>query len=69
MMKLEDLGLGYNKISNIDSIKNLENLTWLSLNGNKIFDILGTDGNRYIIKELSIMNYEVYLDNYTTTIE
>lgn len=40
-----------------------------SINGNKIFDILGTDGNRYIIKELSIMNYEVYLDNYTTTIE
>lgn len=40
-----------------------------NINGNKIFDIVGTDGNRYIIKELSIMNYEVYLDNYTTTIE
>lgn len=39
------------------------------VNGKKVFDILGTDGNRYIIKELSIMNYEVYLDNYTVTIK
>jgi hypothetical protein len=27
------------------------------------------DGQRYIIKEISIMNYEVYLDNYTVTIK
>lgn len=39
------------------------------VNGNKVFDIIGSDGNRYIIKELSIMNYEVYLDNYTVNIE
>lgn len=39
------------------------------INGKKVFDIVGTDGNRYIIKELSIMNYEVYLDNYTVTIK
>lgn len=39
------------------------------VNGTKVFDILGTDGNRYIIKEISIMNYEVYLDNYTVTIK
>ena len=39
------------------------------INGKKVFDIVGTDGNRYIIKELSIMNYEVYLDNYTVAIQ
>jgi len=39
------------------------------VNGKKFFDIYGTDGNRYIIKEISIMNYEVYLDNYTVEIK
>ena len=40
-----------------------------NVNGNKIFDIYGKYENHYIIKEISIMNYEVYLDDYTINIE
>lgn len=40
-----------------------------NINGYKYFDIYASDGNRYIFKELSIMNYEVYLDEYTIEIE
>lgn len=39
------------------------------IDGKKFFDIYGTDGNRYIIKEISIMNYEVFLDTYTLEIK
>ena len=39
------------------------------INGNKIFDIYDTYGNEYIIKEKSIMNFEVYLDKETINIE
>ena len=37
-------------------------------NGNKYFDVYDKDGNHYIFKEKSIMDYEVYLDNYTVEI-
>ena len=36
--------------------------------GDKYFDVYDTDGYHYIFKENSIMNYEVYLDNYTIKI-
>lgn len=39
------------------------------INGHKVFNIYDKSGNQYIIKEISIMNYEVYLDEYTITIE
>lgn len=39
-----------------------------SINGNKVFNIFDKSGNQYIIKEKSIMNYEVYLDEYTVKI-
>ncbi len=38
------------------------------INGKKVFNIYDDSGNQYIIKENSIMNYEVYLDEYTSTI-
>ncbi len=40
-----------------------------NINGHKIFDIYDKYENHYIIKEISIMNYEVYLDDYTIKIE
>ena len=48
---------------------NVEKYSIKNINGYKYFDIYGTDGNRYIIKEISIMNYEVFLDNYTVEIK
>jgi len=70
------------KFGNIDNFKsyvnNLMGLTFYNIkidkyivkniDGYKYFDISATDGNRYIFKEISIMNYEVYLDNYTVDI-
>ena len=38
------------------------------VNGKKVFNIIDDSGNQYIIKENSIMNYEVYLDEYTVII-
>ena len=38
-------------------------------NGSKFFDVYDMDGNHYIFKEKSIMDYEVYLDNYTVEIK
>ena len=40
-----------------------------SINGNKVFNIIDNSGNEYIIKEKSIMNYEVYLDEYAVVID
>lgn len=40
-----------------------------SINGNKVFNIIDNSGNKYIIKEKSIMNYEVYLDEYAVVID
>lgn len=48
---------------------NVKKYSIKNINGYKYFDIYGTDGNRYIIKEISIMNYEVFLDNYTVEIK
>ena len=39
------------------------------VNGNKIFYIYDKNDNLYIIKEKSIMNYEVYLDEDTVRID
>jgi len=39
-----------------------------SIDGNKFFDVEASNGERYIFKEISIMNYEVYLDSYTAYI-
>lgn len=39
------------------------------INGKKVFNIYDESANQYIIKENSIMNYEVYLDEYTSIIE
>lgn len=39
------------------------------INGKKVFNIYDKTGNQYIIKENSIMNYEVYLDEYTVIIK
>lgn len=36
--------------------------------GNKYFDVYDKEGYHYIFKENSIMNYEVYLDNYTVKV-
>lgn len=35
----------------------------------KVFNIYDKSGNQYIIREKSIMNYEVYLDEYTIVIK
>ena len=39
------------------------------INGKKIFNIYDKLGNQYIIKENSIMDYEIYLDDFTVNIE
>jgi len=39
------------------------------INGFKVFNIYDESGYQYIIKEISIMNYEVYLDQYTVEIK
>ena len=40
-----------------------------TINGKIIYDVIDKYGNRYIIKEKSIMNYEIYLDDYTVEIK
>lgn len=40
-----------------------------SIDGNKIFNVYDENGYQYIFKEISIMNYEVYLDEYTVEIK
>lgn len=40
-----------------------------SMGGDKVFNIYDKSGNQYIIREKSIMNYEVYLDEYTVEIK
>lgn len=40
-----------------------------SVGGDKVFNIYDKSGNQYIIREKSIMNYEVYLDEYTIEIK
>lgn len=40
-----------------------------SIGGDKVFNIYDKSGNQYIIREKSIMNYEVYLDEYTIEIK
>ncbi len=40
-----------------------------NINGFKVFNIYDKDGNQYIFKEISIMNYEVYLDPYSVEIK
>jgi len=72
--------LKYNDINEfISYVENIKSVSLYSLdvdkyekrnvNGYKYFDILATDGNRYIFKEISIMDYEVFLDNYTMEIK
>ena len=39
------------------------------IDGINFYDIYDISGNHYIFKELSIMNYEVFLDNYTVEIK
>lgn len=46
----------------------VEKYSVTNIGGNKLFNIYDKSGNQYLIKELSIMNYEVYLDEYTVTI-
>ena len=40
-----------------------------SMSGDKVFNIYDKSGNQYIIREKSIMNYEVYLDEYSVVIK
>lgn len=40
-----------------------------SINGNRVFNIYDKHGFQYIVKELSVMNYEIYLDEYTVEIK
>lgn len=63
-------------ISYVNSLKSLslyslevDKYSVKNIGGYKYFDIYGSDGNRYIIKEISIMNYEVFLDSYTMEIK
>lgn len=64
---------GYKKY--LDSILSLsvystevEKYSVTNIGGNKLFNIYDKSGNQYLIKEISIMDYEVYLDEYTVTI-
>ena len=67
------------KFESIDNYKDYLNNTKLSndllkygrtvINGYIIFDCIDRYGNRYLIKEKSIMNYEIYLDDYTVEIK
>ena len=38
-------------------------------NGSKFYYIIASNEDKYIFKELSIMNYEVYLDDYTVELK
>ncbi len=40
-----------------------------SINGKKVYNVIANNKNQFIFKENSIMNYEVYLDNYTVEIK
>lgn len=40
-----------------------------NIGGSKLFNVYDKSGNQYIFKELSIMNYEIYLDEYTVEIK
>lgn len=40
-----------------------------NINGNKIFNVYDKSGYQYIIKEKSIMDYEIYLDEHTVSIK
>lgn len=40
-----------------------------NIKGKKIFNVYDKSGNQYIIKENTIMNYEIYLDNETVKID
>lgn len=40
-----------------------------NVSGKKVFNVYDKSGYQYLIKEISIMNYEVYLDEYTVTIK
>lgn len=40
-----------------------------NVNGKKLFNIYDKNGNQYLIKEISIMNFEVYLDEMTISID
>ena len=46
----------------------VEKYSVTNIGGKKLFNIYDKSGNQYLIKELSIMDYEVYLDEYTVTI-
>ena len=39
-----------------------------SVGGKKLFNVFDKSGNQYLIKENSIMNYEIYLDEMTVNI-
>ena len=40
-----------------------------SINGKKVYNVIANNKNQFIFKENSIMNYEVYLDDYTVEIK
>ena len=40
-----------------------------SVSGKKIYNVVANNKNQFIFKENSIMNYEVYLDDYTVEIK
>ena len=40
-----------------------------NINGNKIFNVYDKSGYQYIIKEKSIMDYDIYLDEHTVSIK
>lgn len=46
----------------------VESYKVIYVNGYKYFDIYDNNDNHFIFKEKSIMDYEVYLDNYTIKI-
>ena len=58
-----------NKISNSTYSMEIEKYSVSNINGYKVFNIYDKSGNQYIIKEISIMNYEIYLDENTVVIE
>ena len=67
------LRVGYKKY--IDTIMStaiyslgLDKYSKSNLGGNKVFNVYDKSGNQYIIKEISIMNYEIYLDSHTVSI-
>ena len=40
-----------------------------SINGKKVYNVIANNKNQFIFKENTIMNYEVYLDDYTVEIK